>query len=35
MGKFRISRRLSVAGWCATAVMAGASVVFLCSTFWE
>ena len=34
MGRFRISRRLSVAGWCATAVMAGASVLFVCSLFW-
>lgn len=31
MGKFRISMRLKVTGWIATTVMAGASVVFLCS----
>jgi len=32
MGKFRISTRLRVSGWIATAVMAAASAVFLCST---
>src|SRR6185437_6122443 len=35
MGRFRISRRLSVAGWCATAVMAGASLVLLGSVLWQ
>jgi NRAMP (natural resistance-associated macrophage protein)-like metal ion transporter len=29
MGKFRISRRLRITGWAATAVMAAASAVFL------
>jgi Mn2+/Fe2+ NRAMP family transporter len=29
MGKFRISRRLKITGWGATAVMAAASAVFL------
>ena len=32
MGKFRISVRLKLTGWIATTVMAGASVVFLCSS---
>jgi Mn2+/Fe2+ NRAMP family transporter len=32
MGKFRISLRLKVAGWAATAVMAVASGIFLCSS---
>jgi Mn2+/Fe2+ NRAMP family transporter len=32
MGKFRISMRLKVTGWTATTVMAGAAVVFLCSS---
>jgi Mn2+/Fe2+ NRAMP family transporter len=32
MGKLRISMRLKVTGWIATTVMAGASVVFLCSS---
>jgi NRAMP (natural resistance-associated macrophage protein)-like metal ion transporter len=31
MGKFRISLRLRLAGWCATAIMALASAAFLCS----
>ena len=31
MGKFRISRRLKITGWGATAVMAAASAVFLVS----
>ncbi len=35
MGEFRISKRLSIAGWCSTAVMAAASGVFLCSAFWQ
>jgi NRAMP (natural resistance-associated macrophage protein)-like metal ion transporter len=32
MGKFRISRRLKLTGWGATAIMATASAVFLCSS---
>lgn len=32
MGKFRISMRLMLAGWIATAVMAVASAFFLCSS---
>ena len=35
MGEFRISTRLRIAGWTATAVMAGASAVFLGSTLWR
>ena len=35
MGEFRISKRLRVAGWCATAIMAGASLVFLGSVLWK
>jgi len=32
MGPFRISRRLTIAGWVATGVMAMASLVFLVSS---
>lgn len=35
MGAFRISTRLRIAGWTATAVMAAASAVFLGSTIWK
>jgi Mn2+/Fe2+ NRAMP family transporter len=32
MGRFTVSTRLRIAGWIATAVMAAASIVFLCFT---
>ncbi len=35
MGKFRISRRLQVTGWGATAVMAGAAAVLCWSSVWQ